>query len=113
GLPLLLMGIFGLPGGWLSDRKGARQVMVAALLGITLAGLVRGFAPADSIFLLGTLLLGLSIGLIQPALPRVARDTLPRRTGLASAIYFNGLVVGGAAGLALTPLLVPLAGWRG
>jgi MFS transporter, CP family, cyanate transporter len=60
--------------------------------------------------------LGMSIGLLQPALPRVARDTLPQRTALASAIYFNGLVVGGAAGVALTPWLVTVAGpfgWRG
>jgi CP family cyanate transporter-like MFS transporter len=66
--------------------------------------------------LAGTILLGMAIGLLQPALPKVARETLPRRTGLASAIYFNGLVVGGAAGLALSPWLVSLAGptgWRG
>jgi CP family cyanate transporter-like MFS transporter len=116
GVPLLLMGAFGLPGGWLTDRLGARQVMIGALLGLTLAGLVRGLAPSGVVLLAGTVLLGSAIGLVQPALPRVARDTLPRRTGLASAIYFNGLVVGGAAGLALTPWLVNVAGptsWRG
>src|SRR5919202_4442693 len=44
GLPLLLMGAGGLPGGWVADRAGARQVMVACLLGVTAAGLVRGLA---------------------------------------------------------------------
>jgi CP family cyanate transporter-like MFS transporter len=59
-------------------------------------------------------LLGVGIGALQPALPRVARDTLPHRTPFATAIYFNGLVVGGAAGLALTPLLADvIGGWRG
>src|SRR5918911_2936344 len=47
GIPLLLMGAFGLPGGWLTDRVGARQVMIGSLLGLTLAGLVRGLAPTD------------------------------------------------------------------
>jgi CP family cyanate transporter-like MFS transporter len=97
-LPLLLMGAFGLPGGWLTDRVGARQLMVGSLLGVTLAGLVRGLAPNEVVLLVGTLLLGTSVGLLQPALPRVARDTLPLHTRLASAIYFNGLVLGGAAG---------------
>jgi CP family cyanate transporter-like MFS transporter len=114
GLPLLLMGAFGLPGGWLTDRFGARLVMVWCLAGVTLGGLARAFAPDERWLLVGTVLLGVSIGALQPALPRTARDTLPHRTPLASAIYFNGLVVGGAAGLALTPLLVGvLGGWRG
>jgi CP family cyanate transporter-like MFS transporter len=116
GIPLLLMGAFGLPGGWLVDRLGARQIMIGALLGVTAGGVVRGLAPNEPALLGGTVLLGLAIGLVQPALPRVARDTLPLRTSFASAIYFNGLVVGGAAGLALTPWLVGLAGpagWRG
>ena len=116
GLPLLLMGVCGLPGGWLADRAGARQVMVASLFGVTVGGLARGLAGNEVSLLAGTVLLGSAIGMLQPALPRVARDTLPRRTGLASAISFNGLVVGGAAGLALAPWLVNLAGpagWRG
>jgi CP family cyanate transporter-like MFS transporter len=68
------------------------------------------------VLLVGTVLLGSAIGILQQALPRVARDTLPHRTNLATAIYFNGLVIGGAAGLALTPWLVSVAGptgWRG
>ncbi|HTD79648.1 MAG TPA: MFS transporter, partial [Chloroflexota bacterium] len=114
GLPLLLMGAFGLPGGWLADRFGARLVMIWCLAGVTFGGIARAFAPNEPWLLMGTVLLGVSIGTLQPALPRTARDTLPHRTPLATAIYFNGLVVGGAAGLALTPLLVDvLGGWRG
>ena len=116
GLPLLLMGLFGLPGGWLADRAGARKVMVASLAAVTVGGALRGLATNEALLLIGTMLLGTAIGVLQPALPRVARDTLPHRTGLASAIYFNGLVIGGAAGVALTPWLMMLAGpasWRG
>jgi MFS transporter, CP family, cyanate transporter len=114
GLPLLLMGAAGLPGGWLTDRLGARHVLIWSLAGVTLAGLSRALAPNDIVLLGGTLLLGIAIGTLQPTLPRIARDTLPRRTTLATAIYFNGLVVGGALGLAFTPLLVGITGsWRG
>ena len=114
GAPLFLMGATGLPGGWLADRFGARQVMIWCLCGVTLAGIARALAPNELTLLAGTVLLGLAIGTLQPALPRTARDTLPHRTQLATAIYFNGLVVGGAAGLALTPVLVEVfGGWRG
>jgi len=108
------MGVAGLPGGWLTDRFGTRRVMVGCLLGVTLAGLGRAAAPDSVVLLAATLVLGTAIGTLQPALPRVARDTMPQRTPLATAIYFNGLVVGGAAGIAATPLLVELVGgWRG
>jgi CP family cyanate transporter-like MFS transporter len=66
------------------------------------------------VFLVGTIVLGLAVGMLQPALPRVARDTLPQRTTLATAIYFNGLVIGGGAGVALTPIVLGVVGsWRG
>lgn len=114
GLPLLLMGAAGLPGGWFADRIGARLVMIWCLAGVTLGGAARALAPNELTLLGGTVLLGLAIGTLQPALPRTARDTMPHRTPLATAIYFNGLVVGGAAGLALTPVLVGVVGgWRG
>ena len=70
GLALLLMGVFGLPGGWLVDRVGARLVMIGSLIGVTAAGLVRGVAPNEVVLLLGTMLLGIAIGVLQPALPR-------------------------------------------
>jgi CP family cyanate transporter-like MFS transporter len=114
GLPLLLMGATGLPGGWLTDRFGARQLMIWGLAAITLAGVMRALAFNEAVLLAGTVLLGVAIGTMQPALPRVARDTLPHRTTLASAIYFNGFVIGGAASVALTPFLLSLVGgWRG
>ncbi|MGI9147590.1 MAG: MFS transporter [Chloroflexota bacterium] len=114
GLPLLLMGATGLPGGWLTDRFGARRLMIWGLGAITLAGVLRALALDGTSLLAGTVLLGLAIGTLQPALPRLARDTLPHRTTLATAIYFNGLVIGGAGGVALTPMLLnALGGWRG
>lgn len=114
GLPLLLMGFAGLPGGWMVDRFGARRVMVACLLAVAVGGLTRALAPNVTVLLAGTVVLGFAIGILQPALPRVARDTLPHRVPFASAVYFNGFVVGGALGVAATPLLVPvLGGWRG
>lgn len=114
GVPLLLMGLAGLPGGWLVDRFGARRVMVASLTGVALGGASRALASDVALLLAGTIVLGWSIGTLQPALPRVARDTLPHRVPLAAAVYFNGFIVGGALGVAATPVLVPVfGGWRG
>jgi MFS transporter, CP family, cyanate transporter len=115
-LPLLFMGLLGLPGGLLVDRFGATRLMAPGLAAIGLAGLARAAAPSALILALMTALLGGAIGILQPALPRVARDTLPGRVGLATAIYSNGFVVGGFVGTALDGPLLALAAaatWRG
>lgn len=113
GLPLVLMGLLALPGGWLVDRVGPPRALAAAVAAVAVGGAARGFASGPEGFLLATLVLGAGIAAMQPALPAVARAALPRRPALATAVYFNGLVLGVFAGAALVPLLLRWNGWRG
>ncbi len=116
GLPLMLMGLLALPGGWLVDRVGAGRALAAALAAVALGGAGRGLASSPAGFVLATGLLGAGIAAMQPALPAVARAALPHRPGLATAVYFNGLTLGVFAGAALVGPLLHLsgpAGWRG
>lgn len=115
-LPLVLMGLLALPGGWLVDRNGPAWALVAALAAVSVGGAARGFASEPAAFLGATFLLGAGIASMQPALPAVAKAALPQRPALATAVYFNGLVLGVFAGTALVPLLLQLSGpftWRG
>lgn len=116
GLPLVLMGVLALPGGWVVDRLGAGRALALALAAVGLGGAARGLASGPWSFVAATTAMGVGIAAMQPALPAVARAALPHRPALATAVYFNGLVLGVFAGAALVPALLRLsgpAGWRG
>jgi CP family cyanate transporter-like MFS transporter len=55
------------------------------------------------------------VAVMQPALPPLARDWLPDRVGLATAVYANGLLLGETIAVGLTiPVVLPLVegSWR-
>jgi CP family cyanate transporter-like MFS transporter len=115
-LPLLFMGLLGLPGGLLVDRFGPARLLAVGLTLVGVAGLARAAAPSTLVLALLTACMGGAVGIVQPALPRIARDALPQRIGLATAIYSNGFIVGGAVGAALAVPILALVGpwsWRG
>lgn len=114
GIPLVLMGALALPGGWLVDRLGVAWALALSLAFVGIGGAGRGFATGPGSFLAATVLLGAGIAVMQPALPALARAALPHRPALATAVYFNGLILGVFTGAALVPCLLHLTGsWRG
>jgi CP family cyanate transporter-like MFS transporter len=62
-----------------------------------------------------TMLMGVGLAIAQPALPTLVRQWMPSRTGLATAAYSSGMVVGPIAPVSLSlPFLLPLVGgWPG
>jgi CP family cyanate transporter-like MFS transporter len=64
---------------------------------------------------LTTIVMSAGVAVMQPALPPLARDWLPDRIALATAVYANGLLLGETLAVALTiPFVLPLVGdsWR-
>jgi CP family cyanate transporter-like MFS transporter len=58
-----------------------------------------------------TFAMGTGVALMQPVLPSLVGAWFPRRTGFATAVYANGLLVGESAPAALTiPLVLPWLG---
>jgi CP family cyanate transporter-like MFS transporter len=115
-LPLLFMGLLGLPGGILVDRFGPARLLLVGLALVGVAGLARAAAPSTLVLALLSACMGGAVGIAQPALPRIARDALPHRIGLATALYSNGFIVGGFFGAGLAVPLLALVGqlsWRG
>jgi CP family cyanate transporter-like MFS transporter len=115
-IPVLMMGIVGLPGGILADRVGAGRVMGPGLVAIGVASAMRAFEGPAGLFA-GTALLGAAVGTLQPALPRVVRAGFADRIGVGTAVYSTGFTCGALLGVAATPaLLLPAVGawgWRG
>lgn len=113
-MPPLLLALGAIFGSLLVARLGARRALLAGLSVVAVAGAVRVVGPSLSLLFGATLVMGLGISVSQPALPSLVRAWLPARSGLATAVYSNGFLVGEIVGAAATaPLLVELlGGWR-
>jgi CP family cyanate transporter-like MFS transporter len=115
GLPPVLFGLAAVPGSLLIARFGAVAAIVIGLLATGLGGALRGAASDFALLCAATVLTGLGVALMQPAMPPLVRSWLPERIGFGTAVYTNGLLVGEIIPVALTiPLVLPLVGgsWR-
>ena len=114
-LPVLLFSFAAIPGAVLIARFGAFRVLLGGTLLTGLGSALRGAAP-DAAMLFGTtFVMGVGIAIMQPSLPSVVREWVPRRIALGTAVYSNGLLMGEALAASLTiPLVLPLVkdDWR-
>lgn len=102
GLPLALFALAAVPGSLLVARLGARTTLVTGLVIAALASGARGFAGELPMLYLITIVMGLGVSVMQPALPRLVREWTPQRIGLGTAVYTNGMLIGAVAPIALT-----------
>jgi CP family cyanate transporter-like MFS transporter len=109
GLPVLLLALAAVPGSLLIAQVGARRALLAGLVLVAVGGALRGIGPSTRVLFAMTLLMGLGIALIQPSFPSIVRQWFPERTGQATAVYANGLLLGEILAASLTiPILLPL-----
>ena len=115
GLPMILFALAALPGSLFIARLGALPTLVAGLLIAGVASALRG-AVRDVIALYAaTVVMSAGIAIMQPALPPLVRQWLPRHVGLGTALFTNGLLVGETLPVMVTiPFVLPLVdgSWR-
>jgi len=114
-LPVLLFSFAAVPGSILIARFGAFRVLVGGILLTGLGSALRGAAPDAAMLFAATFVMGIGIAIMQPSLPPVVREWVPRKIALGTAVYSNGLLMGEALAASLTiPVVLPLAGgdWR-
>jgi len=107
-------GISQLPGGWLADRIGPRNLIVVGVSGVAVAGLMVGLSPAYVVVAVALVLLGLTGGGYHPAAsPLVSASVDEKNRGSALGLH----QIGGTASFFLTPLIAAgiagAIGWRG
>jgi CP family cyanate transporter-like MFS transporter len=115
GLPLFMFALAAVPGALLIARWSAVRIATVGLFVIAIAAAARAGAYSIWSLYAATIAMGFGIAIMQPALPTLVRHWLPDRIALGSAGSTNGLMVGVAAGPALTiPLVLPAVGqsWR-
>jgi CP family cyanate transporter-like MFS transporter len=115
GLPLVLFAIAALPGSLLIARFGPLATLIA---GLSIAGVASGLRGAlldVTVLYAATIVMGAGVAIMQPALPPLVRQWLPRRITFGAAVYSNGLLMGETLAVMLTiPLVLPLVdgSWR-
>src|SRR5215471_10162808 len=115
GLPVALFAAAAMPGSLLIARFGAVATVIAGLLITALGTVLRGLAPNVPALYAATVVAALGVAVMHPSMPPLARTWLPDRTGFATAVYANGLLVGEILPVTLMlPAVLPLVGgsWR-
>ena len=112
-LPMLLMGVgaFVVPAinQRIGDSIGTRIAMLMLLLG----SLTRFFVSTGSALLLTAFLCGVGAAYIQSVLPGLIKSRFPKKMAAMTGLYSATLMVGGAIGAQLTPILAKSTGhWQ-
>jgi len=109
-LPVLMLSLGALLGSLAIMRLGARNSLALALLLVALTSAGRGLTDHLNLLIMLTLLMGLGIAIMQPALPALLPRWLDsKQLALGTAVYMNGMLMGEFLGAGLTlPLLMPL-----
>lgn len=111
GLPMVLFAGAAIAGSLLIARLGPLLALMTGLLLCAFGSALRGVGPHIAMLYFGTIVTAFGVAVMQPSLPPLVRAWAPRRIGLATAVYTNGLLIGETLPVALTiPVLLPLVG---
>ena len=108
----MAFGLLGLPAGYLTDRFGARRVLLLSLTGSALACIAAGLSPGLLALGLSLVALGAFGGFYHPPALALITTHLPKS---GRALGMHG--VGGNLGIAIAPLglgiFASLTNWHG
>ncbi len=108
----IMVGVVALPAGLLSDRIGARRLMVVFFLGMGVSAIAAGFTESPRTLLPALTGIGVFAAIYHPVgIPWLVRNTA---TGRGKALGFNGIFGSlGTAGAALVAgYMIDLVSWR-
>lgn len=114
-IPPALFAIAALAGSLLVARLGVRAALVGGLMLVAAGSALRGLSTSYAVLFATTILMSAGAAIMQPIMPTTVRQWLPRRIGLGTAIYTNGLLVGEVFPVLLTiPFVLPMVSgsWR-
>ena len=108
---VLCMGVGSFAAPALARRCGRERAAAIGMAAIAVGNLVRGL-PAVATLVIGSVGVGLGIGVTGVAVTGVVRDHLPDRAGAATGLYTVSMMAGATvASLTALPLAGLLGGW--
>lgn len=109
-VPMFLMGAVAFAGPAVQARLGARRAIVAALVLLAMASLLRLFVMSGWQMVATAALLGLGAAVVQAMFPGAIKQHFPAHVGPVMGLYSAMLMGGGAVGAQLSPLVAKAAG---
>ncbi len=114
-IPPALFAVAALAGSLLVARLGVKGALLGGLVLVATGSALRGLSTSYAVLFATTVVMSAGVAIMQPIMPTAVRQWLPRRIGLGTAIYTNGLLVGEIFPTLLTiPFVLPLlsGSWR-
>lgn len=109
----LTYAFFQLPGGWLTDRLGAKPVYVIALGFWSIATSLMAFGHHMWHFMISRVLLGIFEAPVSPTSAKIVSEWFPpRERGAAVGVYDSGSKWGPAVAPPILTFLILGFGWR-
>ncbi len=115
GLPVALFALFSVPGSLLIARLGVATTLILGLTVTSFASAARGLAVDVVSLYAASIAVGLGIAIMQPTVAPLLSGALPKKTGLGTAVFGNGNLIGSTMAAAMTiPVILPLVdgSWR-
>ncbi|MGR7920877.1 CynX/NimT family MFS transporter [Zobellella denitrificans] len=111
-LPLICFGVVSICVPWLTRRWAPQQLAIVGLLVIS-AGVSLRLLEQFPLVILGTLLLGSAIAVLNVLIPGLVKAFFPRQVGLMTGLYSVTLSLGAGLGVYLAvPLMEQFGSWR-
>lgn len=95
-LPVAMMGVAALSGPWLLANVGAVRGIMAALVILLLACLVRGFTATLTGLMITALAGGTSIGIVQALMPALIKKAYATSASTFMSLFSTGIMAGAA-----------------
>lgn len=113
-IPVFLFALVAIPGSLLIARVGAVPALIIGLLIAAAGSALRGLASDTIVLYIATVVMAAGIAVMQPAMPPIVRQWVPRQIGFATAVYTNGLLFGEIFPVLLAAVILPVVGgsWR-
>jgi MFS family permease len=110
---LVVLAIASIPSGFLADRFSQPKIIAFGVLFWSLATIASGLAPSFAMLFFARAFVGVGEAAYAPAAQTMISDSFSyEHRAMAQAIFASGMLLGGAAGLALGGLMGARHGWQ-
>ena len=110
-LPLIMFALFSSLTPLIASKVGLERLFSWALLAMTVGSLIRIFNLP--LLYAGTLIIGLTIALLNVLIPSVIQANQPHRIGFYTAVYTTSMSISTAVVAALAVPLAKASSWQG